>query len=293
MAVEGSPFVNGLFVDFPRNDCLNSFLLNIRYAASTETDRTVGDIQCSSLSMRELSNDEVLASSSSNVGVANEVGSSEEKQRVPVAEKRARRKISIDSDCLLPSVFLRSTKKVRQQVITSILSVLRNQLVVFNVKSLFRAYLIYHREDRLIHALCDVFGKRKIYSSEVLRAEIITKNTKPFVRKAMRDKQCNEVMSSNPYILRLFDSRLKTYCRTYLSGIERAFSVASNSLPVIMCLNESDVDVMFERCRSSVNSREDFPLDLLPLCVRSHFAKLLGRSDRANITDGELVGVRI
>lgn len=284
MAVEGSPFVNGLFVDFPRNDCLNSFLLNIRYAASTEADRTVDDFACPSSSATDQPCDD---EASSRVDDANgAVSISTKGKQLPVTEKRARRKISIDSDCLVPSVFLRSTKKVRQQVITSILSVLRNQLVVFNVKSLFRAYLIYHREDRLIHALCDVFGKRKIYSLGVLRAEIITKNTKPFVRKAMRDKQCNEVMSSNPYILRLFDSRLKTYCRTYLSGVERAFSVASNSLPVIMCLNESDVDVMFERCRSSINSKEDFPLDLLPLCVRAHFAKLLGRNDKCDV-DGE------
>lgn len=180
------------------------------------------------------------------------------------------------------SAFMRMTKKMRQQVLTRMFNGVHNQLVVYNIKSLFRIYLIYHREDALIHTICDVFNKRFVFDAAQLRAEILAKNTKPFSRKVMRNKVCNDVMMSNPHILRLFDLRALAYYRNHLVDSARYLHCLSNGLPVIMCLNESDVDYIFDRCRAAHSRRRDFPIDLLPSCIRESFARLLGLSARGN-----------
>ena len=81
------------------------------------------------------------------------------------------------------SAFMRMTKKMRQQVLTRMFNGVHNQLVVYNIKSLFRIYLIYHREDALIHTICDVFNTRFVFDAAQLLSEILAKNTKPFSPK--------------------------------------------------------------------------------------------------------------
>lgn len=175
-----------------------------------------------------------------------------------------------------PQQFIAMTKKMRQQIMSRLLSRLHRQLVVYNVKALFRIYMIYHRDDRLIHAICDVFNKRHVYDATELRQEIVQKNSKELTPKVMRNKVCQNVMAANPNILRLFDTRTLNYCRTFLADTANFAHDLSNSLPIIMCLNERDIDVMFERCRSAHIRREDFPVDLLPNCVRRPIARLIG-----------------
>lgn len=172
--------------------------------------------------------------------------------------------------------FVCITKKLRQQILSRILSRLRNQLVMYNVKALFRVYMIYHRDDRLIYSICDVFNKRRVYDAGLLRQEIIAKNTKSFQRKVLRNKFCNEVMMSQPHILRLFDTRALMYYRRKLMSGANSLHNLSNRLPVIMCLKEDDIDVIFDRCRFAHSRRYDFPIDLLPSCIRQPFGRLLG-----------------
>lgn len=207
----------------------------------------------------------------------------EEQQRVVESEessaKRVRRGAALNKALLnriTSTAFMRMTKKMRQQVLTRMFNGVHNQLVVYNIKSLFRVYLIYHREDALIHTICDVFNKRFVFDAAQLRAEILAKNTKPFSRKVMRNKMCNDVMLSNPNILRLFDLRALAYYRNHLLDSTQYLHCLSNGLPVIMCLNESDVDYIFERCRTAHSRRRDFPIDLLPSCIRASFSRLLG-----------------
>lgn len=183
---------------------------------------------------------------------------------------------TMEQRCYDVERFVGITKKMRQQILSRLLSRLHNQLVVYNVKALFRAYMIYHRDDRLIYAICDVFSKRRVYDANALRQEMITKNTKPFQRKILRNKFCNEVMTSQPHILRLFDTRALTYCRTKLMMSTRLLHNVSNCLPVIMCLKVEDIDTIFERCRKAHSRQSDFPIDLLPGCIREPFARLLG-----------------
>lgn len=251
---------DGMFAGVQRNTFLNSVLLtnsaNCRGFAVTgqrrhiddDNDASVGNVR---LDKSSASADSVVASTAlTNVDL-----------------------IAVNS-----CHFVNMTKKMRQQLLSKLLSRLRNQLVMYNVKALFRVYMIYHREDQLIHSICDVFCKKRVYDGAQLRQEIIAKNTKPHQKKIMRNKICNDVMSSNPNILRLFDNRTLSYCRNILLLASDTMHRISNSLPVIMCLNEHDVDVMFERCRSAHSRRHDFPIDLLPGCVRRPFARLLGLS---------------
>lgn len=202
-----------------------------------------------------------------------------EEQRVEESEESAKRVRALNKALLnriTSTAFMRMTKKMRQQVLTRMFNGVHNQLVVYNIKSLFRVYLIYHREDALIHTICDVFNKRFVFDAAQLRAEILAKNTKPFSRKVMRNKMCNNVMLSNPNILRLFDLRALAYYRNHLLDSAQYLHCLSNGLPVIMCLNESDVDYIFERCRAAHSRRRDFPIDLLPSCIRASFSRLLG-----------------
>lgn len=171
--------------------------------------------------------------------------------------------------------FIALTKKLRQQIMSRLFARLHRQLVVYNVRALFRAYLIYHRDDRLIHSICDVFNKRHVYDADELRREMLQKNTKELTTKTMRNKICQEVARANPFMLRVFDTRTLNYCRKFLSDSIELLHGASNRLPVIMCLNESDVDEIFFRCRTAHSRRDDFPIDLLPACIRRPVARLL------------------
>lgn len=240
----------GMFRNLPVNRFLCSLLLSMSYPSRAKRDVTEQEEQ----------------------------PESEESAEVEGA-KRVRRGAALNRALLNrinSTAFMRMTKKMRQQVLTRMFNGVHNQLVVYNIKSLFRVYLIYHREDALIHTICDVFNKRFVFDAAQLRAEILAKNTKPFSRKVMRNKMCNDVMLSNPNILRLFDLRALAYYRNHLLDSTRYLHCLSNGLPVIMCLNESDVDYIFERCRMAHSRRRDFPIDLLPSCIRASFSRLLG-----------------
>lgn len=172
------------------------------------------------------------------------------------------------------SRFMELTKKMRQQIMSKLLSRLRNQLVAYNVKALLRIYMIFHRDDRLIHTICDLFAKQRVYNLQRLRREIIGKNTKPYQRKLMRNKLCNEVMRRNPNLLRLFDNRMLNYYDKMLREANETIHAVSSALPVIVCLNESDVDKMIDECRNAYSRQVDFPLHLLPHSMRLPFARL-------------------
>lgn len=304
----------GIFRDLPLNDYLASVLINNRvFHLDNDSTDDDGDDDCTATTCDGNANNEknkdnnddddginndnvdtndVVTSTSDNNngeiverdGIVVDDNNNDDNDRpdvAAVAVDNGNSEISQSSqiDCCLDydiERFVRITKKMRQQILSRLLSRLRNQLVVYNVKALFRAYMIYHRDDRLIYAICDVFSKRRVYDVNVLRREMIAKNTKPFQRKVLRNKFCNQVMTSQPHILRLFDTRALTYCRTKLLLGANALHDISNCLPVIMCLKVEDIDTIFERCRQAHSRRTDFPIDLLPSCVRSQFARLLG-----------------
>lgn len=172
-------------------------------------------------------------------------------------------------------MFVNMTKKMRQQVLSRIFAPIHGQLVVYNVKMLFNVFLLYHRDDSVIQAFCNVFTKRTIYNAQQLRREIINKNTKDIERKKTRNKLCRQVMEDNPRILRTFDLRTLNYIRDMLLDSTEAIHNISNCLPVILCLNERDVDTMFDRCRMAHSRRYDFPIDLLPRRIRAPIVRLL------------------
>lgn len=238
----------GIFRNLPVNRFLCSLLLSMSYPIRAKRDEPEKEVQ------RVVESGEETA-------------------------KHVRRGVTLNKALLnriTSTAFMRMTKKMRQQVLTRMFNGVHNQLVVYNIKSLFRIYLIYHREDTLIHTICDVFNKRFVFDAAQLRAEILAKNTKPFSRKVMRNRMCNDVMLSNPNILRLFDLRALAYYRNHLLDSTQYLHCLNNGLPVIMCLNESDVDYIFERCRTAHTRRRDFPIELLPSCIRPSFSRLLG-----------------
>lgn len=170
--------------------------------------------------------------------------------------------------------FMELTKKMRQQIMSKLLSRLRNQLVIYNVKALLRIYMLFHREDRLIQTTCDLFSKQRVYNLRKLRQEIISKNTKPYQRKMVRNKLCNQVMINHPNLLRVFDNRMLNYYDKMLREANESLHNVSANLPVIVCLNESDVDQMIKACRAAYSRQQDFPLHLLPRGMRLPFSRL-------------------
>lgn len=157
---------------------------------------------------------------------------------------------------------------------SKLLSRLRNQLVIYNVKALLRIYMLFHREDRLIHTTCDLFSKQRVYDLRKLRQEIISKNTKPYQRKIVRNKLCNQVMTNHPNLLRAFDNRMLNYYDKMLREVNESLHNVSTNLPVIVCLNESDVDHIIDACRAAYSRQQDFPLHLLPRGMRLPFSRL-------------------
>lgn len=258
----------GMFQQLPVNRFLCSLLLSMGYPCRVKPDEDhvveAKKTNSSKQGVRAVPQDE--SSSAQEVVDTDTISPNEEHSKT---KKSLFNRIT-------STTFMRMTKKMRQQVLTRMFNGVHNQLVVYNIKSLFRIYLIYHREDALIHTICDVFNKRFVFDAAQLRAEILAKNTKPFSRKVMRNKICNDVMLSNPNILRLFDLRALAYYRNHLFDSAKHLHCLSNGLPVIMCLNESDVDHLFDRCRMAHSRRRDFPIDLLPTCIRESFCRLLG-----------------
>nr|WQF02810.1 MAG: hypothetical protein [Apis mellifra filamentous-like virus] len=165
-------------------------------------------------------------------------------------------------------IFFGLTKKQKLLYLTRLLNRLNSQIVKFNVKKLFQMWAVYHREDRVVAGLLDIFFKNPSRSVTRIRREILEKNAKEFKQKKHRDQTCRAV-ANKCQLLRMFDKRSLRYC---LESFETTTGRLVQQLPQILCFEAHNVEELLERCARGTK----FPIELLPKQVRGDFAAILG-----------------
>lgn len=170
------------------------------------------------------------------------------------------------------SSFIKLTKKKRFNVIFSILRKLKNQILVYNIKKLFELYLVYHRRERMIQAIVDLFVKTREYNVDVLRVEILRRNKEKYKNHRKFQHNCRDVGTFFPTFMRLIDS--SRVLEGALKITDFTLVELKDKLPILMYLTPENIIKVIDLCKRS-GPVCNFPLQLLPEAIQKDFATIL------------------